>query len=121
MPKLMIEFQGKVIASATPFDSASRASGADTCTLVPPSTLTIWPTVPLAGRIFMPLIWPGSVMGCFEWKVPTCRCARQTLTSFISCWAYERYQASSAFDAGPGLSTRNGSSAAAMIGKRPAW
>jgi hypothetical protein len=49
MPKLMIESQGKVMASATPFSSASRDSGADTCTLVPPSSVTICATVPLAG------------------------------------------------------------------------
>ena len=33
----------------------TRASGAEACTLVPPSAVTIWPIVLWAGRIFMPL------------------------------------------------------------------
>jgi hypothetical protein len=77
--------------------------------------------VPLEERIFMPLICEGSVIGFFECMVPTCRCAKQNFTSFISAAAYLRYQASSAAEPGPGWPIRNGSSPAAKMGKRPAW
>ena len=38
----------------------SRASGAEACTLVPPSIVTIWPIVLWGGRIFMLLRSPGN-------------------------------------------------------------
>ena len=54
--------------------------------------------VACAGRIFMPLMSPGTVIFLvLEWNVPgSCTKARQNLTSFISLSAYLRYQASSA-------------------------
>ena len=54
MPNRTIEPHGKVIASATPLSSTSRASGAEACTLVPPSSVTNAPMVACAGRTFMP-------------------------------------------------------------------
>ena len=41
MPNKVSEPQGKVMASATPRSIASRDSGAEACTLVPPSKVTI--------------------------------------------------------------------------------
>src|SRR5574343_607934 len=84
MLKEISEFQGNVMASATPFSSASRDSGAETCTLVAPSKVMVWATVPLAGRIFMPLIWPGSEMGFLLCSVPMWTWAKHSRTSFIS-------------------------------------
>ena len=66
MPNRPIEPQGKVMASATPRSSMSRASGAEDCTLVPPSCVTIWPTVLVPGRIFMPLTSLGSTIFLVE-------------------------------------------------------
>src|SRR5690606_39652230 len=79
----------------------------------PPSLHDALPILPLAERIFMPRNWPGSVMGFLEWKVPTCTCAKQNFTSFISLAACGRYHWSSAAEPGPGLAIRNGSSPAA--------
>ena len=62
MPNRPIEPHGKVMASATPRSSMSRDSGAEACTLVPPSEVTIWPMVLVAGRIFMPLMSVGRVI-----------------------------------------------------------
>ena len=85
MPNRPIEPHGKVMASATPRSSMSRASGAEACTLVPPSAVTIWPMVLVAGRTFMPLMSDGSVILVREWKVPgSCTNAKQYFTSFIS-------------------------------------
>src|SRR5690606_18201743 len=87
MPNVMIECQGNTIASATPFSSASRASGADTCTLVAPSSDMYAAIVPFDGRIFMPLTCAGSAIACLECIVPVCTCAKQNLMSFISVGA----------------------------------
>ena len=121
MPKEMVDSHGKVMASATPRSMASRDSGADTLTLVAPSSVMYCAVVALAGRIFMPLICDGSVMATLEWMVPTCTCPKQYFTSFISVAAYLRYHWSSASEPGPGLAIRKGSSLAAKIGKRPPW
>ncbi len=86
MPNSGTEPHGKVTASATPFSRMSRTSGALDCTLEPPSCETNWAMVACAGRIFMPLMSPGTVIFFFtEWKVPgSWKKARQNLTSFIS-------------------------------------
>src|SRR5674476_1271815 len=52
---------GNVTASATPLPITSRTSGADACTLVPPSSVTNSAMVPCAGRIFMPLMSAGTI------------------------------------------------------------
>ena len=77
-------------------NAAPRTSGADDCTLVPPSWVTQVAMVACAGRIFMPLMSPGTVIFLvLEWNEPgSCTKARQNLTSFISVAAYLRYQAS---------------------------
>ena len=49
----------------------------------------------------------------------SCTKARQNLTSFISLAAYLRYHSSSATVPPLAFDIRNGSSPAAMIGKRP--
>ena len=61
--------------------------------------------VACAGRIFMPLMSPGTMIFLVrEWNVPgSCTKARQNFTSFISCPAYLRYQASSAARAALGV------------------
>ena len=71
MPNSTIEPHGKVIASATPFSSTSRASGAEACTLVPPSRVMKRAIVALAGRTFMPFTSPGTtIFFLVEWNVP---------------------------------------------------
>ena len=77
--------------------------------------------VACAGRIFMPLRSPGTVIFlALEWNEPgSCTKARQNLTSRISFSAYLRYQSSSACEPPFAFDTRNGSSPAPMIGKRP--
>lgn len=73
------------MASATPRSSMSRDSGAEACTLVPPSEVMSWPTVLVAGRTFMPFTSAGSTIFLREWKVPgSCTKAKQYFTSFIS-------------------------------------
>ena len=121
MPNSGTEPHGKVTASATPFSSMSRTSGALDCTLVPPSWVTKAAMVACAGRIFMPLMSPGTMIFLvLEWIAPgSCTKARQNFTSFISAAAYLRYQASSACEPPLALAIRNGSSPAPMIGKRP--
>lgn len=121
MPNRITEPHGKVTASATPFSITSRTSGAEACTLVPPSMVTKVAIVACAGRIFMPLMSSGTMIFLTrEWKLPgSCTKPRQNLTSFISCAAYLRYQASSACEPPLALAIRNGNSPAAMIGKRP--
>src|SRR4051812_16392116 len=121
MPNNGIEPQGNVTASATPLSSRSRTSGALDCTLVPPSDVTKDAMVACAGRIFMPLMSPGTMTFlALEWIVPgSCTKARQNLTSFISLAAYLRYQASSADEPPLAFAIRNGNSPAPMIGKRP--
>ena len=85
MPNKVSEPQGKVMASATPRSIASRDSGAEACTLVPPSSVTIWPMVEVAGRIFMPFMSAGNSTFLRECKAPgSCANAKQNLTSFIS-------------------------------------
>src|SRR5690242_20771024 len=121
MPNSTSEPQGKVTASATPRSMMSRTSGADDCTLVPPSWVTKLAMVASAGRIFMPLMSSGTAIFLVrewnddgEWMK-----ARQNLTSFISFAAYLRYQASSASEPPLASDIRNGSSPAPMIGKTP--
>src|SRR5215468_6908133 len=99
----------------------SRTSGAEDDTLVPPSSVTKFPIVACAGRIFMPLTSSGTTIFLVrvwnddgEWMN-----ARQYLTSFISFSAYLRYQASSPSEPPLASDIRNGSSPAAMIGKTP--
>ena len=63
----------------------SRASGAEACTLVPPSAVIIWPIVLVAGRTFMPFTSAGETIALREWKLPgSCTKAKQNCTSFIS-------------------------------------
>ena len=123
MPNSGIEPHGKVTASATPRSIASRTSGAAAFTLVPPSCVMKVAMVAWAGRIFMPLMSSGTTIFLVrEWNVPgSCTKARQNLTSFISCAAYLRYQASIACEPPLASANRNGSSPAPMIGKRPGW
>src|SRR5258708_9354452 len=115
------EPQGKVTTSATPRSMTSRTSGAEDCTLVPPSSVTKLAMVASAGRIFMPLTSSGTTIFLVrvwnddgEWMK-----ARQYLTSFISLSAYLRYQASSPSEPPLASDIRKGSSPAPMIGKRP--
>ena len=71
MPNRKFEPHGLVAASATPFSSTSRISGADDCTLVPPSWVTSAAMVAWAGRIFMPLRSPGTTIFLLrEWNEP---------------------------------------------------
>ena len=85
MPNRLSEPQGKVMASATPRSSMSRDSGAEACTLVPPSVVIIWPMVLVAGRTFMFLMSPGSTTFLRECRLPgSCTKAKQNCTSFIS-------------------------------------
>src|SRR5712692_10548985 len=112
---------GNVTASATPRSMMSRTSGADDCTLVPPSSVMKFAMVAWAVRIFMPLTSSGTTMFLVrewndegEWMK-----ARQNLTSFISFSAYLRYQASSAIEPPLASDIRNGNSPAPIIGKRP--
>ena len=121
MPNSTSEPQGKVTASATPRSMMSRTSGAEDCTLVPPSAVTKLAMVAWAGRTFMPLTSSGTNTFLLrewnedgEWMKP-----RQNLTSFISFSAYLRYQASSAIEPPLASDIRNGNSPAPMIGKRP--
>ena len=121
MPNSTSDPQGKVTASATPRSMMSRTSGAEDCTLVPPSSVTKFAMVASAGRIFMPLMSSGTTIFLVrewnddgEWMK-----ARQNLTSFISVAAYFRYQASSAIEPPLASDIRNGNSPAPMIGKRP--
>lgn len=89
---------------------------------MPPSEVTIWPIVLVAGRIFMPLMSVGTRIFLRAWKVPgSCTKAKQTFTSFISVAAYWRYHASMAAVPPLPLAKRKGSEAPAMIGKRPGW
>src|ERR1700719_3990970 len=121
MPNSTSEPQGKVTASATPRSMMSRTSGAEDCTLVPPSSVTTFAMVASAGRTFMSLMSSGTTIFLVrdwnddgEWMN-----ARQNLTSFISVPAYLRYQASSASEPPVAFDIRNGNSPAPMIGKRP--
>src|SRR5260221_13943325 len=92
MPKRPIDPQGKVIASATPRSSMSRDSGAEACTLVPPSSVTIWPTVLFAGRTFRPFTSAGDATFLREWNEPgSWMKAKEELTPFIPLAAYWRY------------------------------
>src|SRR6266436_4413621 len=120
-PNSTSEPHGKVTASATPRSMMSRTSGAEDCTLVPPSSVTKFPMVAWAGRIFMPLMSSGTTIFLVrewnddgEWMK-----ARQYLTSFISLSAYFRYQASSPSEPPLASDIRKGSSPAPMIGKTP--
>src|ERR1700722_6272873 len=121
MPNSTSDPQGKVTASATPRSMMSRTSGAEDCTLVPPSSVTKLAMVASAGRIFMPLTSSGTTIFLVrewnddgEWMK-----ARQNLTSFISVEAYFRYQASSPIEPPLAFDIRNGSSPAPMTGNRP--
>src|SRR6185437_8507798 len=96
-------------------------SGAEVCTLVPPSSVTKFAMVAWAGRTFMPLMSSGTTIFLVrewnddgEWMK-----ARQNLTSFISFSAYLRYHASSASEPPLASDIKNGSSPAPMIGKTP--
>src|SRR5579871_3182738 len=62
MPNRTSEPHGKVTASATPRSMISRTSGAEDCTLVPPSSVTKFAIVASAGRIFMPLMSSGTTI-----------------------------------------------------------
>src|SRR5207302_9634783 len=121
MPNSTSDPQGKVTASATPRSMMSRTSGADDCTMVPPSSETKFAMVAWAGRIFIPLTSSGTTIFLVrEWNEDgEWMKARQYLTSFISLSAYFRYQASSASEPPLASDIRNGSSPAPMIGKRP--
>src|ERR1700678_917680 len=112
---------GNVTASATPFSITSRTSVALACTLVPPSNVTQEATVACDGRTFMPLISPGTtIFLVLECQVSGSRMnEKQYFTSFISVAAYLRYQLSIARMPPWASLTRNGSSPAAMMGKRP--
>src|ERR1700752_3212441 len=123
MPNSTSDPQGKVTASATPRSMMSRTSGAEDCTLVPPSWVTKFAIVASAGRIFMPLTSSGTTIFLVrEWKEDgEWMKARQNLTSFISLAAYLRYHSSSAIEPPLASDLRKGNSPAAMIGKRPGW
>ena len=86
MPNSTREPQGKVTPSATPRSMMSRTSGADDCTLVPPSEVTKFAMVACAGRIFRPFTSSGvTIFLVLEWKEEgEWTKARQYLTSFIS-------------------------------------
>src|ERR1700733_9689548 len=118
MPNSTSEPQGKVTASATPRSMMSRTSGAEDCTLVPPSAVTKLAMVACAGRTFMPLTSSGtSTFLVREWNEDgEWMKARQNLTSFISFSAYLRYQASSAIEPPLASDIRNGHSPAGIIG-----
>src|SRR6267154_2590417 len=60
MPNSTSDPHGKVTASATPRSMMSRTSGAEDCTLVPPSRVTKLAMVAWAGRTFMPLTSSGT-------------------------------------------------------------
>src|SRR3982074_2600178 len=114
--------QGKVTPSATPRSMTSRTSGADDCTLVPPSSVTKMAMGASAGRIFMPLTSSGTTSFLVrvwnddgEWMK-----ARQYLTSFISLSAYFRYQASSPAEPPLASDIRNGNAPDPKIGNPPA-
>ncbi len=62
MPNSTSDPHGKVTASATPRSMMSRTSGAEDCTLVPPSSVTKFAIVASAGRIFMPLMSSGTTI-----------------------------------------------------------
>src|SRR5436309_10091941 len=62
MPNSSSEPHGKVTASATPRSMMSRTSGAEDCTLVPPSWVTKLAMVAWAGRIFIPLMSSGTTI-----------------------------------------------------------
>src|ERR1044072_3398365 len=123
MPNSGPEPHGKVTASATPFSRMSRTSGALDCTLVPPSCVTHVAMVACAGRIFMPLISPGTLIFLvLEWNEPgSWKNAKQNFTSFISLSGYFRYPSSSAPVPSLAFDTMNGRLPASMIGKRPGW
>ncbi len=70
MPNRKIEPQGKAISSATPRSSASRDSGAEACTLVPPSNFTISAMVLWAGRTLTPLRSDGTTIFFLPCSVP---------------------------------------------------
>src|SRR3979490_829631 len=121
MPNSTSDPQGKVTASATPRSMMSRTSGAEDCTLVPPSWGMNVAMGACAGRTFMPLTSSGTTIFLVrewnddgEWMK-----ARQNLTSFISVSSYLRYQASSPIEPPLASDIRNGSSPAPMIGNRP--
>src|SRR5580704_18210265 len=120
-PSSGIDPHGKFTASATPFSITSRTSVALACTLVPPSEVTQAATVDCDGLIFMPLISAGTtIFLVFECQVSGSRMKeKQYFTPFISVGAYLRYQLSMARMPPWTSPTRNGSSPAAMIGKRP--
>src|SRR5476649_717965 len=92
MPNSTSDPHGKVTASATPRSMMSRTSGAEDCTLVPPSAVTKLAMVASAGRIFMPLTSSGTrIFLVREWNDDgEWMKARQNLTSFISAPAYFR-------------------------------
>src|SRR3954464_2789427 len=96
MPNSTTQPQGEVTPSATPRSMMSRRSGAEDCTLVPPSEVTKFAMVAWAGRIFRPCTSPGiTIFLVLEWNEEAqWTKARQYLTSFISFSAYLRYQAS---------------------------
>src|SRR3981081_4067809 len=121
MPNSTSEPQGKVTAAATTRSMLARTSGAEDCTLVPPSWVMKVAMVACAGRTFMPLTSSGTTIFLVrEWNEEgEWMKARQNLTSFISVSAYLRYQASSAIEPPLASDIRNGSSPAPMIGKRP--
>src|SRR5580765_2356340 len=121
MPNRTTEPQGKVTPSATPRSMMSRTSGAEDCTLVPPSWVTKFAMVAWAGRIFMPLTSSGTTIFLVrEWNEDgEWTKARQYLTSFISFSAYFRYQASSPIEPPLAYEIRDGRSPAPTIGKRP--
>src|SRR5665811_643236 len=117
MPNSTTDPHGKVTASATPRSMMSRTSGAEDCTLVPPSKVTKFAMVACAGRIFMPLMSSGTtIFFLLEWnELGEWTKARQNLTSFISFAAYLRYQASRPIEPPLAVEMRNGNSPAAMI------
>src|SRR5262245_65572486 len=82
--------QGKVTPSATPRSMVSRTSGAEVCTLVPPSRVTKFAMVACAGRIFMPLTTSDTTIFLVRvWNDDGAWMkARQTLTSFIHVAAH---------------------------------
>src|SRR6187455_2934869 len=121
MPNSTSDPQGKVTPSATPRSMMSRTSGAEDCTLVPPSDVTKFAMVACAGRIFMPFTSSGiTIFLVLEWNEEgEWTNARQYLTSFISFSAYLRYQASRPCEPPLASDTRNGNSPAPMIGNFP--
>src|SRR3984957_15768074 len=120
-PSSGIDPHGKFTASATPFSITSRTSVALACTLVPLSEVTQAATVDCDGRIFMPLMSPGTtIFLVFKCQVSGSRMnEKQYFTPFISLGAYLRYQLSIARIPPSASPTRNGNSPAAKIGNRP--